>query len=137
MACGVVLAALVLAWYCLLTSETQERLPLATLTKQLPKDPHLLTEDATPVVLLGQRPVVLDAFAFRVLAERGRIDAQPLVRRIEQKEFNALVLLHRLEDTDDRLAGFHFGLEVTAALRAAYRFDRQVGQYFLYVPAGR
>src|SRR5207253_3605289 len=95
---GVVLAALVLAWYCLVTSKPEGRLPFAELTETLPPDPHLLTEDATPVVLLGQRPVVMDAFAFRLLAERGLIDDAELAERIRRGEFNGLVLLRSLDD---------------------------------------
>ena len=130
----VVLAALVIAWFVLITAEPEERLPLATLAEQLPKELHLLTEDATPVVLLHQRPVVMDAFTFRLLAERGVIDDGPLVRRIEAREFNALVMLHRVDDAEDRLNRFHFTPEVQKALKKKYQFDQQVGQYFLYRP---
>ncbi len=130
----VVLAALVVAWYTLITTEPEPSLPFAVLAKELPKEPHLLTEDATPVVLLGQRPVVMDAFAFRLLAERNLIDDAPLARRIDRREFNGLVLLRRVENPEERLTQFHFGPQVTNALRRAYRFDKQLGQYYLYVP---
>jgi hypothetical protein len=125
---------LLVAWFVLVTPEPEERLPFATLAEQLPKDPHLLTEDATPVVLLGQRPVVMDAFTFRLLTERQLIDDEPLVERIERQEFNGLVMLHRVEDPEERLNRFHFGPRVLDALRRKYRFDRQVGQYVLYRP---
>ena len=66
----------------------------------------MLTDDAAPVVLLGQRPVVMDPFSFKVLVESGKIDARPLVERIDRQEFNALVLERRIEDPNDRLAAF-------------------------------
>jgi hypothetical protein len=121
----------------------QQREPtFAQLAAALPSEPHLLTEDSTPVVLLGQRPVVMDAFAFKVLAENKVIDDQKLVDRISAREFNGLVMLRRLEHPQDprlenpdrRLASFHFGQRVNDAMRQAYRFDRQEGQYFIYLP---
>jgi hypothetical protein len=113
----------------------QERAPsFADLAEQLPANPHLLTEDSTPVVLLGQRPVVMDAFAFKIMAERHLIDDADLVRRIERREFNALVMLRRVDNPKELLENFHFGRDVNDALRRQYRFDRQIGQYYLYRP---
>ena len=62
------------------------------------------------------------------------IDDAPLARRIDRREFNGLVLLRRVENPEERLTQFHFGPQVTNALRRAYRFDKQLGQYYLYVP---
>jgi hypothetical protein len=145
----------------------QQREPtFAELVAALPPEPHLLTEDSTPVVLLGQRPVVMDAFAFKVLAENRVIDDQKLADRILRGEFNGLLMLREL-DKPSRLEQFHFGPKVNDALRQdlprlgastvglmgsplgqgpfqavpalihgrTYRFDRQVGQYFIYLPA--
>jgi len=104
----------------------------------LPPEPHLLAEDCTPIVLLGKRPVVMDAFAFKVLTENGAIDDQKLADRITRREFNGLIMLRRVDDPKDqfnqRLTAFHFGPKVTDALIKAYRFDKQVGQYYLYLP---
>jgi hypothetical protein len=105
------------------------------LAAALPANPHLLTEDATPAVLLGQRPVVMDAFAFRILAANGAIDDQKLVERINRREFNAVILLRRLDNPQERLESFHFTPRVMEALRKTYRFDRQEGQYFIHLPA--
>src|SRR5262249_33712314 len=69
-----------------------------TLIDALPSDGELLTEDATPAVLLGRRPVVMDPFAFRLLVERGRIDPEPLAERIRRREFAILVLIRRIDD---------------------------------------
>jgi hypothetical protein len=107
------------------------------LVAAMPPDPHLLTEDSTPVVLLGQRPVVMDAFAFKLMAERHLIDDADLVQRIDRREFNCLVMLRRVDDPNERLESFHFGRDVNDALRRQYRFDQQVGQYYLYRPLPR
>jgi hypothetical protein len=99
-----------------------------------------LSEDPTVPVLLGRRPVVLDAFAYRILAERGRIDSEQLAGRIRRREFAALVLLRNLHDPDDplnaRLIDMHFGPQVTRAMAKAYRFDRKVGAYYVFRPRG-
>jgi hypothetical protein len=131
----VVLAALGAGGLSFLRDQ-DEAVTFAALVEQLPPNPHLLTEDATPVVLLGRRPVVMDAFAFRILAERHLIDDEELVRRIERKEFNALIMLRRVDDPAERLTQFHFGPNVNEAMRRAYVFQQQVGQYYIHRPAG-
>jgi hypothetical protein len=106
-----------------------------TLIEALPADGELLTEDATPAVLLGRRPVVMDPFAFRLLAEGGRIDPAPLSARVRRREFAVLVLVRRIDLPDESLAPqVHFGPQVTDAIREAYRFDRAVGGYYLFKP---
>ncbi len=106
------------------------------LADALPPHAQLLTEDASAAVLLDRRPVVLDAFAFRVLAERGLIDDGALAARIDRQELDVLVMLGRLDIEGESLCPrFHFGPRVTAAMRRSYRFERQVGGHFLYVPA--
>jgi hypothetical protein len=105
------------------------------LLKALSADDKLLCEDAGVSVLRGQRPVVMDPFAFRVLAERGRIDDDPLAERLRKQEFDALVMLGRIDRPGESLCPqFHFGPRVTLAMRRGYRFDRQVGAYFIFRP---
>jgi hypothetical protein len=104
----------------------------------IPAGASLLAEDATVPVLLGRRPVVMDAFAYRVLAERGRVDDRELAGRIARQEFDVLVLMGRVDRPGESLCPrFHFGPRVTAAMQEAYRFDRQVGPYYLFVPEAR
>ena len=111
-----------------------DAIPAATLTAALPDGP-LLTEDATPAILLGRRPVVMDAFAYRLLVERGRLDPEPLAQRLERREFRALVLLRLLDDPHRQLMqDLHFGKRVTDAMRRSYRFKQQLGAYYLYEP---
>jgi hypothetical protein len=117
-----------------------DAIPPSALAEALPDDGPLLSEDPTVPVLLGRRPVVLDAFAYRILAERGRIDSEQLAGRIRRREFAALVLLRNLHDPDDplnaRLIDMHFGPQVTRAMAKAYRFDRKVGAYYVFRPRG-
>jgi hypothetical protein len=104
------------------------------LADAFPNPEGLLSDDATVPILLGQRPVVMDAFAYRVLVAQGAIDDAPLVERIRRQEFDALVLLSRLEDKDGITRRFHFGPAVINAMLRAYQFDHEVGRYQVYRP---
>jgi hypothetical protein len=118
--------------------ESPAAVPGSAVVEALPARTRILAEDATVPVLLGQRPVVMDPFAFRVLAERGRVDDRPLAERIARREFDVLVLMGRVDQPGESLCPrFHFGSRVTAAMQQAYRFDRQVGPYYLFVPTAR
>jgi hypothetical protein len=114
-------------------AEAPAAIRVADLARALPPGARLLTEDASVAVLLGQRPVVMDPFAFRLLAERGLIDDAELAGRVARGEFDALVLLGRIDVPGESLCPhFHFGPRVTDAMRRAYRFERQVGRYFVF-----
>jgi hypothetical protein len=113
-------------------------IPSRVVVEVLPADSRILAEDATAPILLGQRPVVMDAFAFRVLAERGRVDDRQLADRVTRQEFDVLVMMGRVDHPEESLCPrFHFGPRVTRAMREAYRFDRQIGPYYLFVPMTR
>jgi hypothetical protein len=101
----------------------------------LPPGAAVLSDDATAPVVAGRRPVVLDPFAFRVLAERGVIDARPLAARVSNREFAVIILSERIDVPDSFLyPKLFFGAEVTEAIRGAYRFERRVGDYYFFVP---
>jgi hypothetical protein len=118
--------------------EEQGTIPLHAVTDALPPNARLLTEAPTVPVLLGQRPVVMDAFCFRVLAERGLIDDEALAERIRRHEFDVLILLGRIEVPGQTFCpDTHFGPRVTDAILQNYRFDRRVGVYYLFKPSGR
>jgi hypothetical protein len=138
----IVLALLLGAEYGLIRegkyAEWTDAVPGRIVVEALPSRARILAEDATVPILLGQRPVVMDAFAFRVLAEREQVDDRQLAERIARQEFEALVLMGRVDRSDESLCPrFHFGPRVTAAMQAAYRFDRLLGPYYLFVPARR
>jgi hypothetical protein len=132
---GILLAGMYNLFNDLEYPQLSDSVPGRVVAKALPAEACILAEDATVPVLLGQRPVVMDPFAFRVLAERERVDDRPLAGRIARCEFDVLVLMGRVDRPGESLCPqFHFGPRVTAAMRAAYRFDRQVGPYYLFVP---
>jgi hypothetical protein len=134
-AAAALLVGLVYAANCWRQGPLPDAISQRTLIEALPAEGELLTEDATPAVLLGHRPVVMDPFAFRLLAERGRIDPEPLAARVRRREFAALVVVRRIDFPDESLAPhLHFGPQVTDAIREAYRFDQAVGGYYLFKP---
>ena len=134
-AAAALLVGLVYAANCWRQGPPPDAISQRALIEALPADGELLTEDATPAVLLGRRPVVMDPFAFRLLAERGRIDPEPLAARVRRREFAILVLVRRIDLREESLAPqLHFGPQVTDAIREAYRFDRAVGGYYLFKP---
>lgn len=107
----------------------------------LPEDALLVSEDARVDVEAGRDPVVLDPFMLvRLLDEHPAWEAD-LVRRIEAREFDAVVLLrdHVLADgsievENARWRREHFGRSVVAAIDASYRFRAFAGSYALYEP---
>src|SRR5205085_2074695 len=70
--------------------EGERRLAGAGTARELagavPPRARLLTEDASAAVLLGRRPVVMDAFAYRVLARHGRVDDRVLAGQVARQE---------------------------------------------------
>jgi hypothetical protein len=106
----------------------------AALAEGLRAPEKVLSEDASVPVLLGQRPVVMDPFAFRLLAEQDRIDDEALAQRIGRQEFDALVMLARIDRPESLCPHFHFGPRVTEAMRRWYRFEGYVGGYAVFRP---
>jgi hypothetical protein len=105
--------------------------PLATVVA--PGD-TLFAEDPAIPVLLGQTPVVLDAFMLRRLDEVQPEKIDALIARIERGEFNYVALINPLDEDDFWWQYYHLGLRVVRALRADYGFVGRVDGYYLYRP---
>jgi hypothetical protein len=97
----------------------------------------LLTEDPGLPVLLGQTPVVLDAFMLRRLAQVQPRTIDGLISRIERGEFEYLALIMPLSDEDFWWHYYHFGPRIIAALRRTYVLVSQVDGYNVYRPRRR
>ena len=94
----------------------------------------LLTEDPGLPVLLGQTPIVLDAFMLRRLDAVQPRTVDVLVSRIERREFNYVALIMPLVDEDFWWQYYHFGHRIVGALRRNYVLVGQVDGYNLYRP---
>jgi hypothetical protein len=108
------------------------------LARQIGDEETVLAEDPWVSVTRGQRPVILDPFALARLGRTQPEAVQDLVRRIEHQEFQHVVLLQRLDDSNphDRYAWEvrHFGPPVVAALRENYTLETNAEGYFVYCP---
>jgi hypothetical protein len=99
--------------------------------------PHakLLSEDCAAPVALGQRPVVLDPFSFRVLAQKGLIDDGALAARVRRQEFDAITLWGRIDLPGQSFCPvLHFGERVTDAIRDCYHFESRTSGYDVFLP---
>lgn len=103
----------------------------------VPRPGPFLSEDPLVPVVAGERPVLLDAFMYRLLAERDPARARPLADAIAAGRFRAVVLLHDPEAADaaDWYGRTHLGPAAIAAVRARYRLAARAGPYFVYRPA--
>ena len=97
-------------------------------------DTTVLSEDPAVPVRQGTQPVVTDPFMLARLdrLEPGAID--DLVDRIEQREFDLVVLVVPAEGNDDWWRDYHFGLRVIDAVRAQYEDAGTAEGYYLYEP---
>jgi len=97
----------------------------------------ILAEDPSIPALLGERPVVLDPFAFDRLIRSHPDWSRKLAARVEARDFDELVLQSPIRKADE-----HFGPEVDAAIEKDYRLAERVrtaasGDAWIYLPAPR
>jgi hypothetical protein len=93
----------------------------------------LLSEDPYVPVSLDQDPVVLDPFMLPRIARRDPAAVSALVRRIDAREFDLVVLVEPLDDAA-WWADYHFGTPVIAAVRRSYVLTQRVQGYDVYRP---
>jgi hypothetical protein len=94
----------------------------------------VLSEDPYVEVARGRLPVVLDPFMLLRVLDRHRDLRRGLVRRIERREFDDVVLIVPLDPNAPRWRTLHFGPEVARAIDRNYELAAQVGRYWLYRP---
>ena len=98
------------------------------------RDEVLLAEDPGLPVLLGQRPIILDAFMLRRLAEVHPEEIEMLVGRVTRREFDHVAMVVPLDEEDFWWQHYHLGLPLVTALREQYVFSGRVDGYYLYQP---
>lgn len=94
----------------------------------------LFAEDPGVPVLLGQTPIVLDAFMLRRLDEVRPRAVDPIVARIERGAFDHVALIMPLDDEDYWWRYYHFGPRIIRALRTHYVLVGTVDGYYMYRP---
>ena len=96
---------------------------------------RILAEDPY-VVFASDRfpPVILDAWALLRLEHRHPEWIRDLAVRIEQREFDLIVLSYSL-DFQDWYSKVHLGQTIASAIGENYRLAEEAGGYFIYAPA--
>lgn len=115
--------------------------PAEPLAGIVARDRFLLSEDPTLAVTSGRHPTVLDPFMLvRVLREHPTWGAD-LVRRLDRRQFDRVVLLSdhvrpdgRIDVSHPRWEREHFGLAIVAAISRNYGFQEFAGSYAVYAP---
>jgi hypothetical protein len=94
----------------------------------------IISEDAALPVVLGQRPVVLDAFLLRRYEALYPEWYREFVERVRRGDYPLLVLLQDLERPiyPGWYKETNFGVGLTEAFRSRYRFREKLGKFFIY-----
>jgi hypothetical protein len=99
---------------------------------------RILAEDAYVPVSLGQPPVVLDSFMLARSLRSHPDWERELVRRLDDREFDKVVLMNELDVRDYRYRRLHFGADVADSIARSYRLETTVDDLwrplFVYVP---
>jgi hypothetical protein len=95
----------------------------------------ILSEDPYVPISLGQVPVVLDPFMLPRLAPRQPDAVPDLIDRIEDQEFDLVILVEPLEPLDRTWwSELDLGLPVVRAISHAYTYSGRLQGYHVYEP---
>jgi hypothetical protein len=116
---------------------TDPRFPKSPLKGLVGPRDTFLSQDASIAVARGQRPVVLDPYMLlRILKQHPRWQ-RTLVRRIDAREFDKVVLLFKLDPSAAGFTRLDFGRAVASAIDRNYRLETTTSggnRYWIYVP---
>ena len=94
----------------------------------------LLSEDASIPISLGQTPVVLDPYMLLRIDRDHPAWGDDLVRRLDDKQFDKVVM-NGVPDPNDRWwHRQHFGPRIAAAIFRNYRRSVTINRYSIFVP---
>jgi hypothetical protein len=96
----------------------------------------VLAEDPYVALSRGERPLVIDAFMLLRIARRHPDLVAPLQAKIENGQFDAIVLLEDLQspETISWFTDLSFGLPIYEAMKGHYRLCESKAGYFIYAP---
>ncbi|MFQ5449959.1 MAG: hypothetical protein ACE5E9_04985 [Nitrospinaceae bacterium] len=109
---GILISALVISWLPGTPSIKDIMGPLGKPTRETfqyiaqrlgPNAKHMLSENPLLPIMLGQRPIVMDPFSLRVLAQKFPAIQKDFTRKIKNQFFGAVVLLDYSGAPLDRL----------------------------------
>ncbi len=105
--------------------------PLADLIEPTDK---LISEDATIPILMGQRPILVDAWILLRIGRQHPEYIKPLISQIRAQTFDKVVLLRPADDPTDWFVAHEFGENVRRALAENYVLWRVRDGYYVHVP---
>jgi hypothetical protein len=98
---------------------------------------RILSEDPYVPISLGQRPIVVDPFMIIRMGHRHPAWIASLRRRLDEREFDKVILLFRLDPSSSHYTQIDFGRTISQAIARNYRLGRYVyaGKpgYWVYV----
>jgi hypothetical protein len=100
-----------------------------------PKQPILAETPLLPI-LAGQRPYVLDPFAFPIMIEKRSSLADPMWQMLDGHKFAAVVLMHNPDNDEGRefYASTHFGSAFIERMERNYKLTGTPEGMYLYLP---
>ncbi len=107
------------------------------LLARISRGTRVLAEDPSIPVARGELPVVLDAWAIPKIERRHPEWVAQLARRVEAREFDYVILLHRYEQVDPEFKLWYadeFGKTVMSAVKRRYTWVGEVDGFHLYEP---
>jgi hypothetical protein len=97
-------------------------------------EPGEVLANPMDVIVLADRPILLEPVVFSVLSSAGKWDPSPLVQRICAHEVTLFVTNNPLEQPDDEFQGITLWPgAVHAALRQVMSLERQQAGRYVYV----
>jgi hypothetical protein len=94
----------------------------------------VLIEDENVALKCGKPLTMMDPFAFAYMQRRGRWDAEPLNRRILERDFGVIVLRSPVEHPSHYQGETYWADTTLAAIGRAYRPEGIVDGYVIYRP---
>ena len=113
---------------------TADRDRLPRLAGAIAPGERILSEDPFVSVSRDVRPVILDSYMLLTLLERHPEWRRDLLERIEEAEFDKVVLYYVPSEAPQWYERIHLGTGVIRAVERRYRPARRVDGYWIYVP---
>jgi hypothetical protein len=113
---------------------TAERDRVPRLAGAVSDDERILSEDPFVPASRNLRPFVLDSYMLITLLQRHPEWRRDLVARIENAEFDKILLYYVPSEAPQWYERVHLGPDVVQAVEARYRRARRVDGYWIYVP---
>ena len=117
----------------LIHRETPDRYSRNLMSRYIKPGDSLLSEDPSVPLLLDRTPILLDAFMLPRIGATHPQWRDDLVRRLDQHQFDTIVLIFELDLADSWWKDSHFGTPIATAINRNYCLSEAVlGGVFKY-----